>query len=132
MRKNFTDILESQKLRELGVPLTTADSFYEWQFTGTDGTGDTGEDIFFLGTNWAHEDVVIPAWSLTALLGMLPHRLKPSHKEYSLLMEKEGEDSWTVSYQSFAGSHLYTTTGTLFDAVYKMLVLLINQKSIKT
>jgi len=67
--KSYTDIEQSKKLMEI-LPLESADGFYEAQINPFTNKW---EDILFIGNEWASDEVVIPAWSLSALLNLLPH-----------------------------------------------------------
>ena len=65
--KAFTDIEQSKKLAEI-LPIESADGFYEAQHNPLT---DKWEYILFTGNKWASEEVVIPCWSLCALLDYL-------------------------------------------------------------
>ena len=74
--KSFTDIEQSKKLAEI-LSLESADGFYEAQQNPTTGEW---EDLLFVGNEWASEEVVIPAWSLSALLGVIPKYIEGSNR----------------------------------------------------
>ena len=76
--KAYTDISQSKKLAEI-LPPETADGFYEAQHNPITNER---EDILFTGTKWASRDVVIPAWSLSALLGVLPSATLDSSNDH--------------------------------------------------
>lgn len=65
--KSYTDLEQSKKLAEI-LPLESADGFYEAQINPFTNKW---EDILFVGNEWASDEVVIPAWSLAALLNVL-------------------------------------------------------------
>ena len=65
--KAYTDIEQSKRLAEI-LPLESADGFWEAQLNESG----EWEDILFLGTQWASREVVIPCWSLAALLDAMP------------------------------------------------------------
>ena len=65
--KAFTDIEQSKKLAEI-LPIESADGFYEAQHNHLT---DKWEYILFTDNKWASEEVVIPCWSLAALLDYL-------------------------------------------------------------
>ena len=65
--KAYTNLEQSRKLAEI-LPLESADGFYESILNPTTKEWD---DIFVAGTEWASPEVVIPAWSLAALLNYL-------------------------------------------------------------
>ena len=70
--KSYTDLEQSKKLAEI-LPLESADGFYEAQINPFTNKW---EDILFVGNEWASDEVVIPAWSLAALYGILPNNKK--------------------------------------------------------
>lgn len=75
--RSYTNIQQSKTLAEI-LPLETADGFYEAQFNQLTGEW---EDLLFVGNEWASEEVVIPAWSLTALLDFLKPNVTLDHNE---------------------------------------------------
>lgn len=76
--KAYTDIEQSKKLAEI-LPIESADGFYEAQLNPTT---DKWEYILFADNKWASEEVVIPCWSLAALLEVMP---KGEDKDLSLV-----------------------------------------------
>lgn len=66
--KSYTDLEQSKKLAEI-LPIESADGFYEAQINPFTNKW---EDILFVGNEWASDEVVIPTWSLAALLNILP------------------------------------------------------------
>ena len=85
--KSYTTIEQSKKLAET-LPFESADGFYEAQHNPITNEW---EDILFTGTKWASKDVVIPAWSLTALLDVL------SFPQLSKDKLGSGKTGWMVS-----------------------------------
>jgi len=81
--KSYTDIEQSKKLAEI-LPVESADGFYEAQHNPLT---DKWEYILFTGNKWASEEVVIPCWSLAALIEVLPlgidiHNISDGQKTY--------------------------------------------------
>lgn len=62
MNKICTSIEQSQKLIELGIGVKTADMFYR----------DNGVDVKLMWEHLPDVQVTNPAWSLTALLDLMP------------------------------------------------------------
>ena len=62
MNKICTSIEQSQKLIELGIDITTADMC--WLYVN--------EEYFYEVKDGALDEEDIPAWSLSALLGLIP------------------------------------------------------------
>lgn len=96
--KAFTDLEQSKKLADI-LSLESADGFYEAQQNPTNGEW---EDLLFVGNEWASEEVVIPAWSLAALLEQLDDEITDEDgNDYNLTIVKENlqyqlyyHDSW--------------------------------------
>lgn len=66
--RSYTDIEQSKKLAEF-LPLESADGFYDSIFNPITMEWN---DILVTGTEWASPEVVIPAWSLAALMSVFP------------------------------------------------------------
>ena len=64
MTKICTTIEQSQILNELGLDVNTADMYYD-----VNGYGIQGKPEVAVGKVWSKD---IPAWSLTALLNLMP------------------------------------------------------------
>lgn len=110
--KAYTDISQSKKLAEI-LPPESADGFYEAQHNPITNEW---EDILFTGTKWASKDVVIPAWSLAALLDILPDRTCVYKKTY-----KNG----LVKYQGvMEGNKELLLKDNPIDVCYEMIVKL--------
>lgn len=62
--KICTSIEQSKKLIALGIDVNTADMYYDCNSYGIQGKPEVA-----VGTVWSKD---IPAWSLTALLGLIP------------------------------------------------------------
>ena len=67
MNKICTSIEQSQKLIELGIDRNTADMLWTYDFTVNDING-----LNVISENLKPEEKDIPAWSLSALLGLMP------------------------------------------------------------
>lgn len=65
MTKICTTIEQSQILNELGLDVNTADMYYD-----VNGYGIQGKPEIAVGKVWSKD---IPAWSLTALLKLIPN-----------------------------------------------------------
>ena len=64
MNKICTSVEQSKKLIELGIDVNTADMY--WWYSGRKYYVESMDDDDF------HKETDIPAWSLTALLGLMP------------------------------------------------------------
>ena len=111
--KAFTDIEQSKKLAEI-LPIESADGFYEAQHNHLT---DKWEYILFTGNKWASEEVVIPCWSLAALLNVV--------SEVSLNSFKDG--NWTAMVQPNS-KIIYSNAGNPIDACVEMIIKLHEEK----
>jgi len=68
--KAYTSLSQSITLGKF-LPLESADGFYESILNPTTKEWD---DILVTGTEWASPEVVIPAWSLAALMNTFPKK----------------------------------------------------------
>lgn len=110
MSKIFTTIEQSKKLIELGIDRKTSDMFY-WY----------GENIIRVGGDEAQSEYFdIPAWSLTALLGLIPDKISINNKFYYPSFDKKsiafkGPITWdgqkSISFEM----------DNLIDAVFEMV-----------
>ena len=128
--KSYTDIEESKKLTEI-LPTETADGFYEAQHNPLT---DKWEYILFTGNEWASEEVVIPCWSLAALLSVLSvwavlYKETDEHKMYYT-----GEHRiyyYVEAYMKRMGKEINLSTKfheNSVDACYEMIIELHKRK----
>lgn len=127
--KAFTDIYQSRKLAEI-LPLESADMIYVHT---TDLEGDEHYDIDFRNNQPLFEDDVC-AWSLAALLSILPFHLITNNQRYAFNMhkglDKDGE-TYMFRYNVFnTDVCLYSTDyyNNPVDACYEMIIKLHEQK----
>lgn len=101
--KAFTDIEQSKKLAKI-LPIESADGFYEAQLNPTT---DEWEYILFTGNEWASEEVVIPCWSLVALLNVLPVSIDEGQHCLALINSNpNGDIEWLCCYEDDNGNLL--------------------------
>jgi len=125
MNKICTSIEQSQKLIELGIDVNTADMDYI-QFANDPKVYDCAINIY----NNEHEDNWIPAWSLSALLELIP----PYLGEFSEGIDFEFSKSMNGKWYSARYFHLnddkaitfnkVVTGDTAIDATFEMVVWL--------
>ena len=130
-----TSIEQSKKLLSLGIDPNTADMFY-------DGVKDITTGKYYIphkspmirvGKGWEDKypkesvgSLFLPAWSLTALLKLLPDIIKVKEECYTFSLIKN-----VIEYVGHDGSILYSTGGKSFvDAAVKMFELIDNDKNI--
>lgn len=99
MKTNIaTDSLQSQRLLRCGVSADTADMFYQTPITVSQKV--TREDILLVRqADKALFDTDIPAWSLSALLGLLPFKIHSGKYEYWLdIAPMDYGRQWSIGY----------------------------------
>lgn len=109
MNKICTTIEQSKKLTELGLSRETSDMFY-W----------CGTDLRIGGYKAQDKDTDISAWSLSALLELMPpiDHLKP-------MIDLEGNSIY------YSGHDAPCTEGsTLMDAAFEMICWLLKNKKL--
>lgn len=115
MNKICTSIEQSQKLIELGIDVNTADMYY-W----------CGSDLRISGSNARDKEFDIPAWSLIALLELMPIE---TH-----LYKMQDEDNYTKHYYkvgSFDGKGWIELNNTLaIDTTFEMVCWLLENKNL--
>ena len=138
MNKICTDIKQSQKLIESGIDVNTADMVYYW--FGNFELNDEWYELH-LGTNRVN-DKDIPAWSLSALMNLLPSEFtevgKYSTTKYEINIRKYKLTDEVNLHQIAYGSYKWHEDGgytwsdmintgekeELLDAVFEMVVWL--------
>ena len=89
MNKICTSINQSKKLIELGVDVNTADMLWTYDFTVNDING-----LNVISNNFKIEENDIPAWSLSALLDVIPKHIK----DFAVLRMDMGENDFSIWY----------------------------------
>lgn len=108
MYKICTSKEQSKKLIELGIDVNTADMFWTYDFIVNDING-----INVISNKFKPEENDIPAWSLAALLNVLPKidGLRP-------IMDLEEVSLY------YTKADLYVTATNPLDACYEMILKL--------
>lgn len=119
MNKICTSIEQSKKLIELGIDVNTADMCYRIVAYNPNDTH-VYQPYCFVGT--LESD--IPAWSLSALLGIIPKRIK----DFNVLRIDIGEKNFAIWYDEIGygvNSDLPNiTTESAIDACVEMILKL--------
>ena len=130
MNKICTSLEQSQKLIELGIDIKTADMDYI-PFTNNPQEYDCIINVW----NNEHEKDWIPAWSLTALIELMPYHIIENNIRYAFKQYKgynsQGE-TYRFEYVSNFGITLYETyyLNNLVDAAFEMVCWLKENKKI--
>ena len=116
MERICTTIEQSKKLIELGIDRKTSDLYY-W----------CGSDLRIGGYKAQDEELDIPAWSLTALLDLMPNELQDNH---FLTLEKEN-DEYCCCYEDNNGNsftHFFARDS--LDAAFEMVCWLLENNKL--
>lgn len=119
--KSYTDIEQSKKLLELGLDPKTADMHYWTAWAGFVSQEKRNTPKVGLPPKDAIETYWIPAWSLSALIELLPT------SDFTGLDYDESGGWFCQNYE-----YVTPVLDTPFDAVYEMVVYLIEQGYFKT
>jgi len=112
--KECTDLEQSEKLIGLGLDVSTADM--GWNIFADNSTRLLPiNDWDLVKDGWGNVEF-IPAWSLNALIGILPE-IKGGKPMIVL------DDNW-VNYPHINGLHTKSGNPNLIDAVYEMIIKL--------
>lgn len=139
--KIATTVEQSKKLLELGIDSSTADMTY----SNASNKGINYTDKFKLELitpkeakeildmsipKWDTFWELIPAWSLSALLGILDPMIVAERLQYSLLMENDNKYYVVKYFSTSLGQVKRTCEKNLVDAVFEMIVYLKENKLI--
>ena len=125
MNKICTSLEQSKKLIELGIDVNTADMFYR----------DNGVDVKLMWEHLPDVQVTNPAWSLSALLGLMPFHIIENNVRYGFKQWKgcnlQGEN-YCFGYKSNYYSFLFETSlyKDVVDAAFEMICWLKENKKI--
>lgn len=132
MNKICTSIEQSKKLIELGIDINTADMHYSTWTILNEGeyilSPNQGETIEELQEDYGNQ--VIPAWSLSALLELIPPYLGEFKDGIDFGFSKAINGKWYSAYyiklddNGLASFNMTVTGDTAIDAVFEMIVWL--------
>ena len=133
MNKICTTIEESKKLIELGIDASTADMHYnDWVYDFYDGYEHTGNYVVKLGEpQTICGELDIPAWTLSALLELIPPYLGEFNEGIDFGLSKSMNGKWySAHYIRLNDDGIVTfnktvTGDTAIDAVFEMVVWLL-------
>ena len=122
--KICTDIPQSKKLLELGVDINTADMLWTYDFVVNDING-----LNVISANFKPEENDIPAWSLSALLGIVPNGEK---NDENYVDTESHSDFYICTYRNCWDGCIHSeySEENLIDAVFGMVRWLLENKKI--
>lgn len=116
MNKICTSIEQSKKLIELGIDVNTADMFWDMAEPNERRKPLVGPISDYCDM----EDWAVPAWSLTALISLLPDEIKHDGIVNNLWVTSEDVSYYSKEYDSY----LYYEEGCTVDACVEMIMKL--------
>lgn len=126
MTKICTDLEQSKRLIELGIDINTADMFWDMAEPEKRRTPTVG----LISDYYDMEDWAIPAWSLSALLELIPPHLGEFNEGIDFGFGKSMNGKWYSAhylqyFQNGDVDSVKTVTGdTAVDAAFEMVVWL--------
>lgn len=123
MNKICTSIEQSKHLLELGLDPETADMWY---------TLSEDEELKILSINkeTLRGNKFVPAWSLSALLDLIPHTMFTGIK-FDLNNYSDNLNVWTASYsEKDSETGIIRLKATPIDAIYEIVVWLLKNKKL--
>ena len=124
--KSYTDIEQSKKLAEI-LPLESADCYWDYDEIQKFHRISWFEDGYNKESQLRLNENNVCAWSLTALLSVLPSIIKRKGKIMFLTLEKAG--AYNLYYKSQDRlDELWETKEEPIDACAEMIELLYEQK----
>ena len=118
--KICTNIEQSKKLLELGIDTETADMSYRFDFDDEVYELSTAPYIDWVVPKYGESDkfeTILPAWSLTALLELMPE----IGGDTPTLKKRPNETKWGCWYENW---HIIKQGDDQVDAAYNMIVWL--------
>lgn len=117
MSKICTSIEQSKKLIELGIDINTADMYYD-----VNSYGIQSKPEVVIGKVWSKD---ISAWSLAALIELLPNKIVVNNEKYFLHFTKNKVEY--IGIVTWDGQKsISAEADNLLDACYNIIVKLKN------
>ena len=134
MTHGWTTREQSRKLIELGIDARTADMYYSWIGTTYYPHAESYKEKIAWRKYYAktHNNTscctsILPCWSLTALLELMPNSIGDSNKNICWF----DNAFWCAYMDEDSCMHDGTSADNPLDAAFNMVVWLIEQKHIK-
>ena len=122
MNKICTSIEQSKKLIELGIDVNTADMLWTYDFTVNDING-----LNVISKYLKPEENDIFAWSLTALMKLMPERIKIGEELSFCLTLKKSLTGFSLGYNLNGSTFVKDNP---LDAVFEMVCWLLENKKL--
>ena len=120
---------QSKRLIEIGFKKETADMKIDLYYPDEPSITPTDVDI-----DWSKQDEFVPAWSLTALLEMLPKAIRYNDLIHYLEIQTD-EECYDFEYHIFDGEREWYLSGgydaNIFEAIIETFEMLIEKELYK-
>lgn len=129
-----TTVEQSKHLVEIGIPMESADMTYEKLAIGNNFSEEL-QYILCLTQFRFYSGIGVPAWSLSALLDLLPDMITVDNWDYDLDLQK-CDNGYVVSYTYFPFADesedlCYFKDETAVECVYRMVCWWFEWKDVK-
>lgn len=127
MNQIATTIEQSKKLIELGIDVNTADMYYYKENVFNNALSTFNGALLVKGNSKPEVEYTIPAWSLSALIELMPKHLLDDDEEFALEIYITYKNKYAVCYQElFPAIH----SSSLFNVVFQTVCYLLKNKLI--
>ena len=130
MNKICTDVIQSKKLIELGIDITTADMYYSFDYN----IEEYEEDAQIipkseLGEHFSLFPEDIPAWSLSALLDILAKETHNIDEDGYIVLSSYKGNWWDISPINCVDEEIKESNSPL-DVAFEMVCRLLKNKKL--
>ncbi len=123
MNKICTTIEQSKKLVELGIDVSTADMFYAYRANIQTGEWELSKTPVIIDGSEKIDPVLdVPAWSLTALIGLIPKIIGDYNRIFRMDVGELDTSMWYDELGSGVDSDLPDVTmNSMVDTAFEMI-----------
>jgi len=123
MNKICTSLEQSKKLMELGIDINTADIIYTTFYDKISKNLPMPKEVYDILKYPIDGDKCTPAWSLSALIELMPDKISINNESYYLSFKKNGvEFRGPITWEGQKSISLEMDN--ILDAVFEMIVKL--------
>ena len=132
MNKICTTIEQSKKLVELGIDVSTADMFYAYRANLQIGEWELDKTPVIIDGSIKIDPVLdVPAWSLTALIGLIPKIIGDYNRVFRMDVGDLDTSMWYDELGSGVDSDLPDVTmNSMVDTAFEMICKLKESKKL--